>query len=185
MIVGLGSDFWGTAIYTAPQNMNMFDAEFVTPFFKLLPLILSILGLFTAFTLYNFQSKTLFNLKISSTGQKIYNFLNKKWFFDKLYNEQFCQFLFNFSYETSYKVVDRGIFEILGPHGITRVLFKLASTVSKIQTGYIYHYTFVFLVGLTLILAFYQIQAFVLMFYSSILALYLLVLLVIFYLIYC
>ena len=110
MIVGLGSDFWGTAIYIAPQNMNMLDAEFVIPFFKLLPLALSILGLFTAFTLYNFQSKMLFKLKISSKGQKIYNFLNKKWFFDKLYNEQLGQFLFNFSYATSYKVVDRGIF---------------------------------------------------------------------------
>ena len=178
MIVGLGSDFWGTAIYIAPQNMNMLDAEFVIPFFKLLPLSLSILGLFTAFTLYNFQSKTLFKLKITSGGQKIYNFLNKKWFFDKLYNEQLGQFLFNFSYGTSYKVVDRGIFEILGPHGITLVLFKLSSIVSKLQTGYIYHYTFVFLVGITLILAFYQIQTFVSLLYSCTIVLYLLGLLV-------
>jgi NADH:ubiquinone oxidoreductase subunit 5 (subunit L)/multisubunit Na+/H+ antiporter MnhA subunit len=143
-----------------------------------LPLSLSILGLFTAFTLYNFQSKTLFKLKITSGGQKIYNFLNKKWFFDKLYNEQLGQFLFNFSYGTSYKVVDRGIFEILGPHGITLVLFKLSSIVSKLQTGYIYHYTFVFLVGITLILAFYQIQTFVSLLYSCTIVLYLLGLLV-------
>jgi NADH-ubiquinone oxidoreductase chain 5 len=178
MLVGLGSDFWGTSIYTAPQNMNRLDAEFVIPFFKLLPLILSSFGLFAAFTLYNFQNKILFKLKVSSIGQKIYNFLNKKWFFDKLYNEQLGQFLFNFSYATSYKIVDRGIFEIFGPHGITTVLFKLSTTVSKIQTGYVYHYTFVFLLGLTLILAFYQIQTFVSMLYSCTIVLYFLGLLV-------
>jgi NADH-ubiquinone oxidoreductase chain 5 len=175
MVVGLGTDFWGTSIYTAPQNMNMFDAEFVTPFFKLLPLTLSLLGLFTAFFLYNFQSNVLFKLKISDIGQKIYNFLNKKWFFDKLYNEQLGQFLFNFSYVTSYKVVDRGIFEILGPHGITLVLFKLSSAVNKIQTSHIYHYTFVFLVGFTQILVVYQIKTFVSMFYCCTVTLYLLV----------
>ena len=174
MVVGLGTDFWGTSIYIAPQNMNMFDAEFVTPFFKLLPLTLSLLGLIIAFLLYNFQSHVLFKLKISGIGQKIYNFLNKKWFFDKLYNEQLGQSLFNFSYVTSYKVVDRGIFEILGPHGITLVLFKLSSTVNKIQTSHIYHYTFVFVVGFTQILAVYQIKTFVSMFYCSTVTFYLL-----------
>ena len=180
MVVGLGTDFWGTSIYTAPQNMNMFDAEFVIPFFKLLPLTFSLLGLFTAFSLYNFQSNVLFKLKISSIGQKIYNFLNKKWFFDKLYNEKLGQFLFNFSYATSYKVVDRGIFEILGPHGITFVLSKFSSTVNKIQTNHIYHYTFVFFVGFTQVLVVYQIKTFVSMFYWSTVTLYLFISLVLF-----
>ena len=75
---------------------------------------------------------------------------------------------------TSYKVVDRGIFEILGPHGITLVLFKLSSTVNKIQTSHIYHYTFVFVVGFTQILAVYQIKTFVSMFYCSTVTFYLL-----------
>ena len=180
MLVGLGTDFWGTSVYTAPQNMNMFDAEFVAPFFKLLPLTLSLSGLIIAFSLYNFQSNVLFKLKISRIGQKTYNFLNKKWFFDKLYNEQLGQFLFNFSYVTSYKVVDRGIFEILGPHGITLVLSKLSSTVNKVQTGHIYHYTFVFLVGFTQILAVYQIKTFVSMFYCSTVILYILISLTLF-----
>jgi NADH-ubiquinone oxidoreductase chain 5 len=179
MVVGLGTDFWGTSIFVTPQNMNMFDAEFVIPFFKLLPLIFSTLGLFVAFIVYSLKSRVLFKLKISGIGQKIYNFLNKKWFFDKLYNEQVGQFLFNFSYMTSYKVIDRGIFEIFGPHGITSVLFKLSSTVNRIQTNYVYHYTFVFLVGFTQILIVYQIKTFVSLVYCSTVVFYLLVLLVV------
>ena len=75
----------------------------------------------------------------------MYNFLNKKWFFDKVYNEQLGQFLFNFGYAVSYKIIDRGIFEILGPQGISNILSKGSFTIAKLQTGYIYHYTFIFM----------------------------------------
>ena len=159
MVVGLGTDFWGSAIYVDPKNMNLFDAEFINHFYKLLPVSLSILGIISAFTFYKFQSKLLFKLKISVVGKKLYNFLNKKWFFDKVYNEQLGQFFFNFGYATSYKIIDRGIFEILGPYGIATVLSKLSSTISKLQTGYIYHYTFLFLTGITVLLGVYQLFA--------------------------
>lgn len=157
MIVGLGTDFWGTAIYVDPKNMNMLDAEFIDHFYKLLPVKLSLLGAILAFTFYRFQNKLLFKLKISTTGKKLYNFLNKKWFFDKVYNEQLGQFFFNFGYAVSYKVIDRGIFEILGPHGVSNILAKMSFTIAKLQTGYIYHYTFIFLTGVTTLLAVYQI----------------------------
>lgn len=156
MVVGLGTDFWGASIYVDPKNMNMLDAEFINHFYKLLPVKLSLLGTFLAFTFYKFQNKLLFKLKISTTGKKLYNFLNKKWFFDKVYNEQLGQFLFNFGYAVSYKIIDRGIFEILGPQGISNILSKGSFTIAKLQTGYIYHYTFIFLTGITGLLAVYQ-----------------------------
>jgi len=156
MVVGLGTDFWGTAIYVDPKNMNMLDAEFIDHFYKLLPVKLSLLGTFSAFIFYRFQNKLLFKLKISTIGKKLYNFLNKKWFFDKVYNEQLGQFFFNFGYVVSYKIIDRGIFEILGPHGISNILSKMSFTIAKLQTGYVYHYTFIFLTGITTLLAVYQ-----------------------------
>jgi NADH-ubiquinone oxidoreductase chain 5 len=157
MVVGLGTDFWGTAIYVAPQNMNIMDAEFINQRYKLLPLFFSLSGIITAFLVYNFQSKLLFRLKTSILGKKIYNFLNKKWFFDKVYNEQLGQFFFNFGYFTSYKVIDRGIFEILGPYGISTILSRISILISNLQTGYIYHYAFVFLIGITFLLGYCQI----------------------------
>jgi NADH-ubiquinone oxidoreductase chain 5 len=156
MIVGLGTDFWGTAIYVAPSNMNMIDAEFINQRFKLLPLFFSIGGITTAFLIYNFQSKLLFKFKITVLGKKFYNFLNKKWFVDKIYNEYFGQFFFNFGYFTSYKVIDRGIFEILGPYGISVIISRISIFINNLQTGYIYHYTFVFLIGITMLLGYCQ-----------------------------
>ena len=149
MFVGVGTSFFGNAIYTSINNMNIFDAEFIPSFYKTLPVKLSLLGVFSAFLLYNFKSNLLFQIKTSFIGKKIYNFLNRKWFFDKIYNEYLGQFFFKFGYSISYKFVDRGIFEILGPTGLSNSSLKISSSLHKMQTGFIYHYTLVILMGIT------------------------------------
>jgi NADH-ubiquinone oxidoreductase chain 5 len=152
MIIGLGTDFWGSSIYVLPSNMNLIDSEFIRHRYKLLPLILSLSGASLAFFFYNFFFDLLLNLKFSNKGRILYNFFNKKWYFDKLYNELIIQYFFNFSFNTSYKLIDRGIIEALGPMGLSLLITKNSVFVSKAQTGFIYHYTFIFLVGSTIIL---------------------------------
>ena len=151
MIVGVGSQFFGTAIYVNMQNLNLFDAEFIPTFYKTLPVNLSLLGFFSAFILYNFRSDILFKLKTSFIGKKLYSFLNRKWFFDKIYNEYFGQFFFKFGYSISYKFIDRGIFEILGPTGLSSLALRVSNNLHKMQSGNIYHYTLIILVGITLL----------------------------------
>ena len=152
MIVGVGSDFFGNAIYNNPKTLHVFDAEFVEFFYKILPVTLSLFGASLSFFLYNFQSSILFSLKTSVIGRKIYTFLNKKWFFDKIYNECFGQFFFKFGYSMSYKNIDRGTFEIMGPTGLSSVAVKTAHQLHKAQTGSLYHYTLVILATLALML---------------------------------
>lgn len=149
MIVGVGSQFFGTAIFVSSQNVNLFDAEFIPTFYKTLPVKLSLLGVFSAFFLYTFQSNILFKIKMSTFGKKIYRFLNRKWYFDKIYNEYFGQFFFKFGYSISYKFIDRGIFEILGPTGLSMLALQIGSLLHRMQTGFIYHYTLIILVGAT------------------------------------
>ena len=156
MIIGLGTDFWGNALFVLPKNMNMIDAEFIDHSFKVLPVIFSLLGAFSSLIFYTFFSKSLFQLKISFFGKKIYNFLNKKWFFDKIYNEYLSQFFFKFGYDVSYKTIDRGIFEMFGPMGLSNSILKSASKISSLQTGYLYHVTLVILIGSVLLLGIRQ-----------------------------
>ena len=98
----------------------------------------------------------MFKVKVSSLGKKIYSFLNKKWFFDKIYNEYLGQFFFNFSFSVSYKTVDRGIIEILGPTGLSHFIKKMSISLHKTQTRYVYHYLFVMLAGGSLFLSIRQ-----------------------------
>jgi NADH-ubiquinone oxidoreductase chain 5 len=85
MFVGLGSSFFGTAIFVSLKNINAFDGEFVHVFYKTLPVNLSVLGFFSSYAVYSFGSRFLFNIKVSAIGKKVYCFLNRKWFFDKIY----------------------------------------------------------------------------------------------------
>ena len=159
MIIGLGTDFWGNAIFILPENMNLIDAEFIEYKFKILPVCLSLLGASSSYFVYTFSTEFLFKLKTSYLGKKFYNFLNKKWFFDKVYNEYVTQVLFKFSFNTSYKLIDRGIIEIFGPMGLTNLISKKALTFRKFQSGFLYHYTFIILITCTLLLGLNQFWA--------------------------
>ena len=150
--VGVGSDFFGAAVYNNPKTLHVFDAEFVEFFYKILPVSLSLFGASLSFILYNFQSSILFSIKTSFFGRKVYSFLNKKWFFDKMYNEIFGQFFFKFGYSMSYKSIDRGTFEIMGPTGLSSVAMKTAHQLHSAQTRSLYHYTLVILSVLALFL---------------------------------
>lgn len=156
MVIGLGTDFWGNSLFILPENMNMIDAEFIPHFYKLLPVILSILGALCSFMLYVYGNTLLFKFKFSFFGKKIYNFLNKKWFFDKVYNEFIAQSLFKFGYNVSYKIIDRGIIEMFGPMGLANAISNKAVFITKLQTNYLYHSTLLILIGSTLFLGIRQ-----------------------------
>ena len=151
MFIGLGTDFWGNAIYVHPENYNRIDAEFIPTVLKLLPVFFSLLGVSLAFYFYTFNSVILYKLKTSKVGVGMYNFLNRKWFFDKVYNEFISQFFFKFGYSVTYKIIDRGVFEVFGPKGLVSLVSLKSRYLSNLQTRYIYHYIFLVLIGLLFI----------------------------------
>ena len=156
LIVGVGSHFFGSAIFNYINFMNIFDAEFISVFYKTLPVNFSLVGFFLAFMLYIFSSNMLFIFKISFIGNKFYTFLNRKWFFDKIYNEFLGQFFFKFGYSISYKFVDRGIFEILGPTGISLNVLNIGQSFHRMQTGSLYHITLTILISVSLLFSIRQ-----------------------------
>jgi NADH-ubiquinone oxidoreductase chain 5 len=147
MIIGLGSDFWSNALFVHPKNLNSIDAEFIPHSMKLLPVGLSITGAASACVFYSYKSRVLYDFKVSEVGRRLYTFLNRKWFFDKIYNEYISQNILFFGYHISYKTIDRGIIEIFGPMGFSSVVTKKANLIRQLQTGYIYHYGFFIFIG--------------------------------------
>ncbi|RLN53948.1 hypothetical protein BBP00_00009132 [Phytophthora kernoviae] len=146
-ILALGSIFIGYISKDIPLNNQMIDAEFLPTFFKLLPVILSFCGLFSAFYLYFFKFKFLYNLKISEYGLYFYNFLNRKWYFDKIYYEFINQYILKIGYDVTYKMIDKGLIEMCGPYGLTTIFSFLSQKIILIQTGYIYHYSLLMLIS--------------------------------------
>jgi NADH-ubiquinone oxidoreductase chain 5 len=156
MIIGLGTDFWKGAIFITPKNFNMIDAEHIPSTAKLLPVVFSILGALSSYFFYVYASKSLYMLKTSSLGLKVYTFLNRKWFFDKVYNEIIGQFFLYAAYHWTYKQIDRGLIESLGPFGLTRLVSKIAYTLKTLQTGFFYHYALAMVLSLISALAYFR-----------------------------
>jgi len=145
LFIGFGTDFWGSAIFVLPQNYVLSDIEFIDLFYKLLPLMISLFGAFSAYFIYSFGLQYFYSIKKTKSFKLIYNFLNRKWYFDRLYNEFIGQNALNISYHYSYKDIDRGIIEKLGPSGIVNSIRFVFNYINILQSGLIYHYLFLFL----------------------------------------
>ena len=153
MMIGLGSNFWGNSLFVLPQNSNILESEYIPQGIKLLPLFSTFLGAFLAFVISISQNKQAFFFKVSQIGRALYYMLNKRWFFDKVYNDFFAQNSLYFAYNISFKALDKGSFEIIGPQGICLSFQRLTYNISRLQSGMIYHYAVTMLMGLTLFIA--------------------------------
>ncbi|WP_395877324.1 NADH-quinone oxidoreductase subunit L [Ehrlichia muris] len=110
-------------------------------FVKMLPLFLSILGIVCAYLKYfcNYSSNLHFN--------RLFKFLYNKWYFDELYNLVFIipiKFIANFFS----RVIDKKIIDYFGLGGITKIVNSCSKGSVKIQTGFVFDYAFIMLLGL-------------------------------------
>lgn len=147
MMIGLGTPFWGAALFTHPDHLVQLEAEFIPHSIKRVPVVFSLLGAGIAMYLYSNHSQMLYDVKMSPWGRSMYIFLNRKWFFDKVYNEFVTQSVRGMAYRTTYRTIDRGMIELLGPHGISTGLMSSASSVSEFHSGQVSRYLVMMLLG--------------------------------------
>jgi len=140
LFIGFGTNFWGTSIFISPFNYTMTDIEFLDIHYKLLPLVVTIIGGVAAYFLYNFKLKEYYAFKKSSLAKSIFNFFNKKWYFDRIYNQFVVQKVLKSSYSYFYQDVDRGLVEKVGPFGLSALIVNFSNDFKMSQTGFMLHY---------------------------------------------
>jgi proton-translocating NADH-quinone oxidoreductase chain L len=150
MMIGLGTNFWGNSLFVLPKNTALLESEYIPQTQKMVPLFFTFLGAGAAGCInYSFVRETYF-MKTSWMGRKLYYIFNKRWLFDKVYNDFIAQKNLDFGYRISFKTLDKGCFEILGPYGISFLFQNLTRYLSRLQSGMIYHYAVVMLLGVIL-----------------------------------
>ncbi len=154
MLIGFGTDFWGSAIWVLPSNYLLTDVEFLAVTLKILPLIFTITGALLAFCLYFFFSAEYFLLKKTGIYKFFYNFFNKKWFFDRIYTQGLTQNLLILGFNFFYVTVDRGLLEKFGPSGLEKTMYSLVRWIKNFQSGLILNYLTLFVISF-FILAFF------------------------------
>lgn len=155
MMIGLGTNFWNNSLAISIYGTNsLLDAEFLPYYIKLVPVIFSIVGALLA--LYLYHSCPFFLYHFTFKVRPLYIFLNKKWFFDKVYNDYVVPSILAFGYSVSFKLLDKGLIEYLGPLGLANFFTRVSSAFSRYQTGYIYHYGFSMFLGFAFFLIYFH-----------------------------
>lgn len=151
--VGLGTDYWQTAIFIQNFRSYHVDVEFLGILYKLLPLFFSLLGIYLAFILYNYNILLFFKIKLNIYFYYIYTFFVKKWYIDRLYNRFISQNILSFSVKNAYNNVDRGILEQFGPFGISQNLYNFLKFfgIGRKENFHLFFFEF-FIILLTLLL---------------------------------
>ncbi len=141
------NDFWQSSIFF----LNEIKHDTIPFWFLILTPFLVILSIPIAYYYFIFNKKILEDFK--NTNSPLYNFLLNKWYIDELYELLFVKPAKKIG-SFFWKKGDIGFIDRFGPDGISKLIKKLSDKAGIFQTGFIYDYAFVMLIGLSLLLTY-------------------------------
>jgi NADH-quinone oxidoreductase subunit L len=97
---------------------------------------------------YAYIKRPSFAGAVASNFRVLYAFLLNKWYFDELYNFLFVRPAFAIG-RLLWKAGDEGTIDRFGPNGIARLVQLGSVGTARLQSGYLYTYAFIMLIGLT------------------------------------
>ena len=109
-------------------------------------------GVFIAGFIYFYNKKLSHDL--ANYFSPLYSISINKWYVDELYDRIFTKPLF-FLASFFWKRGDQKSIDAFGPDGITKIIKLLSKGASRLQSGFLYHYVFVMLIGLVTILSWF------------------------------
>ena len=123
---------------------------------KLSSTVAMLTGLGIAYMMY--QRSADAPQRLAAMFKPIYNFFLNKWYFDELYNLIFIRPAFWFG-RRFWKQGDVGIIDRFGPNGSAAVVAFSSKMAVKMQSGYLYSYALVMLLGLVAAVSWMMVQA--------------------------
>ena len=142
--------FWNNSIF--------FLKEFVLHhpplWFLLLTPILVLLAIPLSYYFFVKDKKSLDGF--IEINKPLYNFLVNKWYFDELYDFLFVKPAKKIG-TFFWKIGDGTIIDGFGPDGLTKLIKSVSDKAVQFQSCFLYHYAFVILIGLSILLTYMMI----------------------------
>jgi len=145
------AEFWRGAIFNAADNHVLHEAHEAPMWVKWAPLVVSAIGLLAAW--YVYILKEGMGARIAAREGPLWSFLYNKWYFDEIYELTFVR-LTRALGDLFWKVGDKKIIDGLGPDGVAAASAAIGKRTGGLQTGYVYHYAFVMLLGVAGLLSY-------------------------------
>jgi len=149
LFIGHGGEnyFWGDSI----KFLNPLSTDHPPLWIILITPTLVLFSIPIAYYLF-VKNKELPN-QFAQSNKPLYNFLINKWYFDELYDIIFIQSSKKIGL-FFWKTIDVKIIDKFGPDGLSLLIKNLSLRASKFQSGFIYQYAFMILIGLSGLLTF-------------------------------
>ena len=140
-------EFWKTSIFFIKEIEHLHLPIWllvITP-------ILVIFAIPLAYYLYVKNSTLIESIK--KTNEPFYNFLLNKWYFDEIYDFIIVKPV-KFIGLVLWKKGDQGTIDRFGPDGFSKIIKFFSNKAVKFQSGFLYDYAFVMLLGLSILLTY-------------------------------
>ena len=146
------SYFWGDSLFILPEHHAMEEAHHVAEWVKRLPVILAASGVGLAIIAYLIIPSL--PARVVSMARPIHSLFFNKWFFDELYDLLFVRSSVRFGTFLWVKG-DKQTIDTFGPDGLSGLVLNGSNKLSKLQSGYVYHYAFAMMIGVVMLLSLY------------------------------
>ena len=164
LILAIGSIFSGMILsnYFIGEKQNIFWNQVIIlshhtnhymPFIQTLIIKSSVaIGILFAAFIYFYKEGS--SKSLSHNLDPLYSISLNKWYIDELYNRIFVKPIFYLA-SLFWQKGDVGLIDAYGPNGVSRLINSFSKKLSFFQSGYLYHYAFVMLGGLVIILTWF------------------------------
>ncbi len=146
------ADFWGQAVARSSGEV-LHHAHDVPIWVTLTPLVFALAGIGMSYVYY--MVKPELPALTARRFPGIYAFLYNKWYFDEAYDALFVQPALRIG-RALWKKGDGAMIDGLGPDNIAARAQDMSAVLSRFQSGYLYHYAFVMLVGVAALVTYFM-----------------------------
>ena len=143
--------FWRGVLFNLGGRSVLSQLDSLPMWVTWAPLVVTAIGLFAAW--YAYIRHEGMGARIAAQKGIVWSFLYNKWYFDELYNAVFVRGAKALG-DLFWKGGDKALIDGLGPDGVATVSYAIGRGTGRAQTGYVYHYAFVMLLGVAGLLSY-------------------------------
>jgi NADH-quinone oxidoreductase subunit L len=144
-------EFWKGAVFNLGGKPPLAEASQLPLLVVWAPLAVTAIGFIGAWWVY--IPNEGMGARIAAREGPLWKFLYNKWYFDELYDAVFVRSARVLG-DLFWKGGDQKLIDGLGPDGVSALSYAAGKRTGRLQTGYVYHYAFVMLVGVVALLAY-------------------------------
>jgi NADH-quinone oxidoreductase subunit L len=146
-------EFFRESIFMGPENKILEEMHHLPGWVPWAPTLMMVIGFGLAYWMYIVNPAV--PKALAAQNDLLYRFLLNKWYFDELYDFLFvrpAKWLGTFLWKEG----DGRVIDGFGPNGVSARVLDVTDRVVRLQSGYLYHYAFVMLVGVAALITWFM-----------------------------